>query len=210
MPTSAEKQALVFLTAVSLMGGGVRLWQNHSFQRGLQNASADSAGIAGEGVDDQLAAIDGARASRQGKGKRDVKLKRSTSPKRAKQAALPPVIVDLDVASAEAIESLPHIGSTLAARIVANRDSFGGFGSLNELARVRGINKTIRASIEPQVLFSALPPRTSYDQAVRSPPARKSSARDKKRRNASADGPQNVAQPRTKKVRAPSVRKKSR
>jgi competence protein ComEA len=43
--------------------------------------------------------------------------------------------VDLDRATALEIDVLPWVGPALAGRIVANRDSFGPFGSLEGLGR---------------------------------------------------------------------------
>jgi hypothetical protein len=42
------------------------------------------------------------------------------------------------VATEKEIEALRHIGPTLAKRIVADRDSFGPFGSMDGLKRVKG------------------------------------------------------------------------
>lgn len=65
-------------------------------------------------------------------------------------------IVDLDVATAREIEALPGIGPALAARIVADRDSLGAFGSLDALQRVRGVGPALARRIAPYVTFSAL------------------------------------------------------
>jgi hypothetical protein len=65
--------------------------------------------------------------------------------------------VDMDVATAAQIEALPRIGPALAARIVANRDSLGGFHDLDGLRRVRGIGPSILQIISPLVTFSGRP-----------------------------------------------------
>ena len=62
--------------------------------------------------------------------------------------------IDLDAASAKEIESLPAIGPALAGRIVANRDSFGSFGSLDALGRVKGLGPATRRRLAPRVTFS--------------------------------------------------------
>ncbi|MBA3673160.1 MAG: helix-hairpin-helix domain-containing protein [Gemmatimonadaceae bacterium] len=62
--------------------------------------------------------------------------------------------VDVDRASAAELEALPRIGRTLAARIVANRDSAGPFGSLERLGRVKGIGPAMLALLAPLVTFS--------------------------------------------------------
>lgn len=71
------------------------------------------------------------------------------------------VPVDLDTADAEAIMTLPGIGPTLAARIVADRRLRGPFGSLEGLQRVKGIGPTLAGRINGRVTFSrrlAAPP----------------------------------------------------
>ncbi|MEO7712984.1 MAG: helix-hairpin-helix domain-containing protein [Gemmatimonadaceae bacterium] len=62
--------------------------------------------------------------------------------------------IDLDAATAREIESLPAIGPALAGRIVANRDSFGPFGSLDALGRVKGMGPATRRRLTQRVTFS--------------------------------------------------------
>jgi competence protein ComEA len=81
----------------------------------------------------------------------------------APSGVVPPVRVDIDVASAAEIEGLPRIGPTLARRIVADRDANGPFGSLDELTRVKGIGPAIARTIAPYVTFT-LTPRPSNER----------------------------------------------
>lgn len=54
--------------------------------------------------------------------------------------------LDLNLASAAELERLPHIGPVTAARIIVDREENGPFGSLDDLARVKGIGpKTVEA-----------------------------------------------------------------
>jgi hypothetical protein len=62
--------------------------------------------------------------------------------------------VDLDRAPAREIERLPWVGPALAARIVASRDSFGAFGSLEALGRVKGVGPGTRKRLATLVTFS--------------------------------------------------------
>ena len=62
--------------------------------------------------------------------------------------------VDLDTASVALIETLPRVGPALARRIVANRDSFGAFRSIQGLRRVKGIGPATMSLLEPLVTFS--------------------------------------------------------
>ena len=66
-------------------------------------------------------------------------------------------VVDLDRASEREIDLLPRLGPTLARRLVANRDSFGPFGSLEGLGRVKGFGPATRKRLSPLVTFSGRP-----------------------------------------------------
>ncbi len=63
--------------------------------------------------------------------------------------------IDLDRASAEELARLPRVGPGLAARIVADREEHGPFGSLEALDRVSGVGPTLLAAIRPHAAFSA-------------------------------------------------------
>lgn len=65
--------------------------------------------------------------------------------------------IDVDRAAAEELTRLPRVGPALAARIVADRDAHGPFGSLEALDRVPGIGPTTREALRPYVTFSGLP-----------------------------------------------------
>ena len=166
MPTATERQALAFLAGVALLGGGARFWLQH--REGAAAQQQLGASVSGESVEGQLSAIDSTRANKRGK-KRAQKPSGTTahlseSPSgasrgssRARKKSEPLSIVDVDVATAEELEQLPRIGPALAARIVANRDSLGPFGSLNALGQVRGIGPAMLKLLDPLVSFSARP-----------------------------------------------------
>ncbi len=77
--------------------------------------------------------------------------------------------IDVDRVAAGELVRLPRIGPTLAARIVADRDSRGPFGTLAQLDRVTGVGPALLAMIEPYVVFSGRPrPRNrSIEDPVR-------------------------------------------
>jgi competence protein ComEA len=111
-------------------------------------------------LDAQIARVDSARqAGRAGKPARATRrsaAKREVSTVQpvtdvAKSERLP---VDLDVATVAAIESLPWIGPSLAARIVESRERCGAFGSIDALKRVYGIGEGMAKRLAPHVTFS--------------------------------------------------------
>jgi competence protein ComEA len=92
----------------------------------------------------QIASVDSAAAaSHRGSG-------RSSS----KGGGGPGPVIDVNRASAADLEALPRVGPALARRIVADRDSLGPFGSLEELQRVKGIGPAMAAQLAPRVTFS--------------------------------------------------------
>jgi competence protein ComEA len=145
MPTPAERKALLFLSTVLVLGASTRAYRTlHS--RSPANAQARSA------LERQIKAADSARRSG---------LRRPKREKRQKTPPKPAGPVDLDVATEKEIEALRHVGPTLARRIVADRDSFGPFGSMEGLRRVKGIGPSMVAKLDSAVTFSLLPRPTN-------------------------------------------------
>ena len=144
MPTPAERKALLFFAAVIALGASTRAI------RALRSRSPADLG-ARAALELQIKAADSARrASRKPKGERTTK----APPK-------PTGPVDLDVASAQEIEALRHVGPTLAKRIIADRDSFGPFGSIEGLLRVKGVGPSMVEKLGASVTFSLVPRPTN-------------------------------------------------
>ena len=145
MATKGERQALLFLAAVALLGAGTR----------LVGARRSPAPI--EGLERQIAAVErrtDRRASvKSRRGRRRVSAGESTG-----AAATLPERVDLDRASPEMIERLPGIGPALAMRIVADRNANGPFGCLAVLDQVKGIGPAMLRRLDTLTTFSG-PPR---------------------------------------------------
>lgn len=174
MPTPAERQALIFFAAVAALGIGVNAW------RAARGGDTVIAGSPRE-LAAQIARVDSAVASSPSREmKRTKRGEKANARGRETHAAapsLPPPPVyrpaqavgplDLDFASIAAIESLPRIGPALARRIAANRDSFGAFGSLEGLQRVRGIGPAIAKSLRTVVTFSGVPQPGALPAAVK-------------------------------------------
>jgi competence ComEA-like helix-hairpin-helix protein len=145
MPTPAERKALLFFSAVLVLGASTRAYQSLRSQA-PRDVRARSA------LERQIKAADSARKFGLRKSKRDKK------PKAPPKPAGP---IDLDVATEKEIESLRNVGPTLAKRIVADRDSFGPFGSIEGLARVKGIGPSMVAKLDSAVTFSLVPRPTN-------------------------------------------------
>ena len=160
--TPGERKALLFLAGITLLGGTVRVTRALG---GTDKVAPESKAA----IERQLEAVDSAKkAKKKGKGRRAKK----------PPEIIAPAIIDLDVATAEEIETLPYIGPTIARRIVADRDSLGPFGSLEGFQRVKGIGPRLAAKLDTSVTFS-LHPRLSGTQtgSADQPPGRRRSRR---------------------------------
>jgi competence protein ComEA len=164
MPTPSEKKALLFLASVAVLGASVRALRAVGNIDKVPVASAQA-------LDGQLAAVDSARGAKKDKGKKGKgrhRLPPDTMP--ARPAAAPPSVpnvkpgrpatsfpIDVDVATAEQLDTLPGVGPVLARRIVVDRDKRGPFGSLANLRRVKGIGPALAARLDSLVTFSGTP-----------------------------------------------------
>ena len=170
--TPGERKALLFVGGLAVAGALAR------GARALRGGDAVPA-VAARALDAQMAAVDSARradsAHTRARGRpRAGQGRARTPPGEGKQAGkhLPrapaaPLRVDMDVATAAQLESLPGVGPALAKRIVAYRDSAGPFGALERVDRVPGIGPALLRKLAPGVTFS-LPPRP--DSAVPAEP----------------------------------------
>ena len=137
MATKGERQALLFLAAVAVLGAGTRLYR-------ARRPAADDRALTG-----QLAALDSAR----GRERFSTKGRKPRKPEPERIAA-PLEKLDLDRATPQEIERLPGIGPALAKRIVANRDSAGSFGCLAAVDTVKGIGPSLLRQLDTLVVFS--------------------------------------------------------
>jgi len=145
MPTPAKRKALVFFSAVIALGASTRAYRT---LRSRTPADVQSRSA----LELQIRAADSARRAGFRKGKHAPPVKSPPKP------AGP---VDMDVADAAEIESLRNIGPALARRIVADRDSFGPFGSIDGLSRVKGIGPSMVVKLGSSVTFSLVPRPTN-------------------------------------------------
>jgi DNA uptake protein ComE-like DNA-binding protein len=145
MPTPAERKALLFFSVVLVLGASTRVY------RSLHSQSPADAG-ARSALERQIKAADSARRAG---------LRKPKSDRKQKAPPKPVGPLDLDLADEKEIEALRYIGPTLARRIVADRDSFGPFGSMDGLRRVKGIGSSMVAKLDSAVTFSLVPRPTN-------------------------------------------------
>jgi competence protein ComEA len=186
VPTPAERQALLFVAAVAALGVGFRGFRALRADRAAPSAQASLATQLRQ-VDSAITSGGVARARRQSTppSERSPGPSESSSEPRPKRASVrppedtrsasrprvgpeeargqpaddlrPSEPVDLDLAGLEDLDRLPGIGPALAARIVADREAKGPFGSLEQLQRVKGVGPALAAKLQPYVTFSLSP-----------------------------------------------------
>lgn len=184
MPTPAERQALLFFAAIAALGVGVNAWRAARGGERLVHGSPSDLAAQIARVDSAIAHSPSREAGRAALRKRNAEkaAQRRKPEPAAPMAAMAPStlypppstisLIDLDYAPAASIESLPRIGPALAARIVANRDSFGPFGSLDGLQRVKGVGAAMAKALRERVTFSGVARAdapTSKDKGRRRP-----------------------------------------
>ena len=63
--------------------------------------------------------------------------------------------LDLNIATEEQLQQVPGIGPVLSQRIVAYRQSQGGFSSIDELIQVKGIGQKTLEKIRPYFVLNS-------------------------------------------------------
>ena len=153
MSLRSDHKALVFLGAVGVLGAGVRV---------VRAAGKESIPAVQPALEHQARVADSAaQAQRGGKGK---KKGRGASAKTERDPARPPGPpdrpgyvggrLDLDVATAAQIDSLPGVSATMARRIAVDRARRGPFTNAAGLQRVSGVGKRFLQQIDTLVTYS--------------------------------------------------------
>lgn len=176
MPTPGERRALLFVATVAALGVGVRSFE--AFGRDAPpRTDRESLARQIERVDSAIAAGGrrpstraGARSNSTGGGRQDVTAPAAPSPtvRNPKEPGLAPASIDMDRAGIAELDRLPGIGPALAARIVADREARGPFGSIEGLQRVRGVGPALARRVQPYVTFS-LPARPDLTEKSERP-----------------------------------------
>jgi hypothetical protein len=171
MATPGERKALLFFGMVAMLGAGVRVWQaRRPAASHFSSSSADT--YIGDSV----------RPPRSGSAKSPgmtrATVRNTTSRSRTGQINRDSTsIVDLDRATTSEIDALGVLPKGTARLIVADRDSFGPFGSMDELRRVPFLSASTLRKLAPRVTFSRIPRPRNTVVHPRSLPASSSARR---------------------------------
>lgn len=183
MSIPSEHKALIFIGAVAVLGAAVRVTRaavggdGESSQPALQHQiqASDSSARAGR------ARTRGRSASSKSADKRPAgpaAAPRDARPRPSPLLDRPGYVgsrLDLDVATAAQIDSLPGVTPLMARRIVAERMAHGPFLTLDGLRRVVGAGPRFVQRLDPLVTFSGIfRPATPSDTVI---PKRRSRSR---------------------------------
>lgn len=127
--TKDEKLVIIFLSASLAAGSALLLYKRHhpGFAPGLKAGG----GILPAPLADTLSCAQSDSALLPGEKAATATLPRS--------ALMPTGPVNINTAGQKALERLPYIGPSMAKKIIEYRSSAGGFSSVEQLGRVKGI-----------------------------------------------------------------------
>lgn len=163
MSIPSDHKALIFIGAVAVLGAAVRV---------IRAATSEAGSPLQPALEHQIQASDSAARAGQGKG-RGRSSRRPSRRDQAGRAAVDtasrirpaPLLdrpgyigsrLDLDVATAAQIDSLPGVTPTMARRIVRDRMTHGPFLSLDGLRRVSGAGPRFVERLDTLVTFSGV------------------------------------------------------
>jgi competence protein ComEA len=158
MSIRSDHKALVFVGAIAVLGVGVRV---------VRAATSSGAPSSQPALEHQMQAADSAaKAAKNVKGQGKKKTRRAgiarATPADSARSERAPADrkgyvngrLDLDVATAAQVDSLPGVSTAMAKRIVADRMQRGPFLNLQRLRRVSGVGPAFVKKIDSLVAFS--------------------------------------------------------
>ena len=161
MATPSERKALFFFGFVALLGAGVRGWK--TFKPDAVGYSADTYNPEAE----SRPSLRSAKLSSSAAGKRRTKATTSRTGQINRDSES---TVDVDRATMAELDALGVLPRGMARLIVADRDSFGPFGSMDEMRRIPFVSASTLRKLAPRVTFSRIPrPRNAVVQPHAAP-----------------------------------------
>ena len=175
MSLRADQKALVFFGAVAVLGAGVRV---------VRAAGTPASNASQPALERQIESSDSARASQSGR-KKSVRSTTARKTNRSSPSAAAadtghrrrPVgpldrrgyvgdRLDMDVASAAQIDSLPGVTPLMARRIVMDRMARGPFMTVDGLRRVIGVGPGFLKKIDTLITFSGTFVQSSVSDTI--------------------------------------------
>jgi comEA protein len=138
--TPQESKAILFILVVLSAGAGVLNYKNHNpdFAPELLEGDSKAARAGLQMIQSSILPKDTAN--------------QTVNPE--VQSERPNLKVNLNTASLEELERLPQVGPVLAKRIVDYRYQKGGFNSIEEITKVKGIGKKTYQAIKEYLFLN--------------------------------------------------------
>lgn len=149
-------QSLLIKLAMLAMTMGVVFWIGwHAPQGSLPQPALEAASEADPAAADSPVVPEATEAGAPGGQAASVPAPAKPAQSQARTPSRRSGPLDLNRASAGEIDALPGIGAVLAERVVAYRTSAGGFRSIDDLRRVKGIGAKKLDRLRPLIMVSA-------------------------------------------------------
>lgn len=132
--TGPERAAVIFLVVTFLIGSGVSYFKSRRAQELDFSLELEAASR----IFRELSAVQPSGGQGEGASRESVI-----------------AAVDLNTASQQDLERLPRIGPKMAQRILSYREEHGGFGSVEELKRIKGIGDKTYKEIKPYIVLKS-------------------------------------------------------
>ncbi len=174
--TRAEKRAVLFLTVIFLIGGGIRLIKisqgsekffdnsvtDAKFENVSRNLNSHNNGIPGDtSLSEEVLSTDTNVLSETDKIILEEKINTAEDSlsvslgkdkkKNKKEAALNGIVININTASKEELIKLPGIGESMAEKVIQYRNEHNGFKKSEDIMKVKGIGKKKFEKLKPYI-----------------------------------------------------------
>jgi comEA protein len=150
--TKQERTIVVFLVGIFVLNVAIHFFTG--------NRTDSNAAVAAESVEsDSLFLEKVARVETLVQSGADSSSEQQDSPEVEKMAEQRDSLkVNINLADGETLEKLPRIGPVMAKRIIAHRENYGYFTSIQDLQEVKGIGPATASQLKPHIIFKTTTP----------------------------------------------------
>lgn len=150
--TKQERSIVVFLVVILVLNTGIHLLKSTQSQAktaaAVQTVEPDSVFLAKVALVEALVQAEA-----------DTSEQAQKSPEVQKMVEQRDSLkVNINLADEQTLEKLPRIGPVMAKRIIAHRENYGYFTSIQDLQEVKGIGPATASQLEPHIIFKTTTP----------------------------------------------------
>ena len=150
--TKQERIIVVFLVGIFVLNVGIHLFTD-------SRSESNSVVAAEHVVSDSLFIAKVARVETLVQTGNDSSAQESDSPEVEEMVEQRDSLkVNINLANEQTLEKLPRIGPVMAKRIIAHRENYGYFTSIQDLQKVKGIGPATASQLKPHIIFKTTTP----------------------------------------------------